>query len=151
MERFVVSDYYIDMELGEGFMTEHGKPLAFMLGDNFRSVMLSKVEENVEESILSISHLLERSFDASVLAGLGGREKAEITLYELFAALVFVRDADDILPRLKLPAISGYVSGIDGKLRCVCGIYLGNIVRLNAHDLTKPQQVNGEGYVTRVE
>ena len=57
------------------------------LGDNFKKWFLGKVEEPFIESALRYGKLRKPSVDASIIAELGGEEKAETTLTELWQAL----------------------------------------------------------------
>ena len=54
------------------------------LGDNFKRVFASKVEQNVAEATLKIHQLLKGSLDAPIIAELGGEEKVVITLGQMF-------------------------------------------------------------------
>lgn len=57
------------------------------LGDNFKEWFLDKIEEPFESSTLRSAKLSRSSVDGPIIAELGGEEKAETTLTELFSLL----------------------------------------------------------------
>ena len=85
------------------------------LGDNFQEWFLSKTEKSIEATKLRYSRLTECSVDEPIITELGGEEKAETTLTEVFslmekqpngkdgdllnngyANIFYVRDADGV-------------------------------------------------------
>ena len=86
------------------------------LGDNFKKWFLDKAEEPIKETKLRYDRLTECSVDEPIITELGGEEKAETTLTEVFslmekqpngkdgdllnngyANIFYVRDADGVL------------------------------------------------------
>ncbi|GBE17095.1 hypothetical protein BMS3Abin15_00931 [bacterium BMS3Abin15] len=57
------------------------------LEDNFRENFLGKTEEAIPEIVLRYHKLRKSSVDKPILAELGGKEKAETTLTEMFALM----------------------------------------------------------------
>ena len=80
-EKFIASNYFI-IDAGE-----KTKVKISYLGDNFRTNFLNKTEEISLENTLRYHKLLKRSVDKPIIAELGGKEKAETTLTEMFALM----------------------------------------------------------------
>jgi len=57
------------------------------LGDNFKAWFMGKIEEPFAGSTIYGRKLNSDSVDGPIIAGLGGKEKAETTLAELFAMM----------------------------------------------------------------
>jgi hypothetical protein len=57
------------------------------LGSNFEENFLDKIEEPSNATTLSVGKLLESSKDDKIIAELGGEEKAETTLAEMFSLM----------------------------------------------------------------
>jgi len=64
------------------------------VGDNFKEWFLDKVEQPMGESTLNYGKLSHSSVDGPIIEELGGKEKAETTLTELFALMEMQRDGD---------------------------------------------------------
>lgn len=57
------------------------------LGDNFCKRFLGKTEDPINELTLRYNQLSKSSLDGPIIAGLGGEEKAETTLSEMFSLM----------------------------------------------------------------
>lgn len=57
------------------------------LGDNFESLFIFKIEEPIQGGELRFQKLEKASTDGPIIAKLGGKEKAETTLTEMFSLM----------------------------------------------------------------
>lgn len=96
------------------------------IGDNFRTWFLGKTEElprlsdgQVPEQTLRYQKLRQDSPDASIIAELGGEEKAETTLSELYALMERQKNREDgpLLTDGKWNVF--YIKDVNGVLRAV--------------------------------
>jgi hypothetical protein len=89
------------------------------IGDNFKSWFMGKTEEPFAGSTVYGRKLNKGSVDGPILAELGGQEKAETTLSELFAMME--RQANGESGELLTNGYANifYVRDIDGTLRAV--------------------------------
>ncbi len=80
-ERFVAKDRFV-LDTSAS-----AKVKISYLGDNFKAKFLEKIEEPFSGSTLCASRLRESSLDAPIIAELGGEEKSETTLAEIFSLM----------------------------------------------------------------
>lgn len=65
------------------------------LGDNFKEWFLSKAEEPIEKTELRYGRLKERSVDEPIITEIGGEEKAETSLTEVFSLMEMQKNGED--------------------------------------------------------
>lgn len=80
-EEFVARDHFIVD------MSETAKVKISSLSSNFRKNFLDKIEEPGAEAVLHYGKLLKSSKDDKIIIELGGKEKAETTLAEMFSLM----------------------------------------------------------------
>ena len=110
------------------------------LGDDFRAWFLGKTEEPLPEQTLRYAKLGQISLDASIIAELGGEEKAETTLSELLSLMEGQKNGEDG------PLLSNglwnifYIKDVTGVLRAVSVIWLGDGWYVNASSIEDPDR-----------
>ncbi len=108
-KRFVASEKFTKEKANVGWM-----------GDNFKSWFLDKIEEAAPETNLSYRMLTKASLDDPIISELGGEEKCDTTLANIFTLIERQKTASGDGPLL----VNGYanifyVRDKDGKLRVV--------------------------------
>ena len=86
------------------------------LGDNFRKNFLNKIEEAIPETILRHRELRKSSRDIPIINELGGDDKSETTLSEMFALMEKQPNGEDGHLLTNGYANVFYVRGHDGVL-----------------------------------
>lgn len=79
--KFVAKDHFI-MDTGK-----KAKVKIFYLGDNFRKNLLNKIEEAISETTLCSHWFKKSSRDILIISELGGDDKAETSLSEMFSLM----------------------------------------------------------------
>jgi len=79
--KFVAKDHFVVD------MSDKAKVKIWSLGSNFEKWFLDKVEEPISETVLGYHNLRKSSVDGPIINELGGEEKAEIILTEIFALM----------------------------------------------------------------
>jgi hypothetical protein len=93
-------------------------------GDNFTSWFTGKVEENPSEGTLVPFTLTKRAYDREIIADLGGEEKAEVTLAEIWRLMERQANGQEGALLTDGWANIFYVRDVNGMLRAVdvnCG------------------------------
>jgi hypothetical protein len=105
------------------------------LGDNFINWFLEKTEEPFPGSTVWGRNLEKDSVDGPILVELGGQEKAETTLFELF--IMMKRQAKGENGRLLTNGYANifYIRDINGILRAVSVYWYGSGWRVRAHSV----------------
>ena len=132
-ERFVAKDK---------FMIDTGRKALVKisyLGDNFTEWFLGKTERPFAESTLRYSNLRKDSLDVPIVSELGGEEKAETTLAEIYTLMELQRDG-----RVGVLLNNGYanifyVRGGVLVLRAVSVLWGGDGWNLIAYPLGNPR------------
>jgi hypothetical protein len=108
------------------------------IGDNFKSWFMGKTEEPFAGSTVYGRKLNKGSVDGPILAELGGQEKAETTLSELFAMME--RQANGESGELLTNGYANifYVRDIDGTLRAVRVGWYGGGWFVGAYSVGRP-------------
>ena len=92
----------------------------YTTGSNFDKWFLGKVEEPISETELRYHRLRRPSVDEPILAELGGQEKAETTLTELYTLLEQQPRGEEGILLTNGCANIFYVKDVSGSLRSVC-------------------------------
>ena len=69
------------------FKLKKNSGICSYLGDNFTNWFLGKIEEPIGEQTLRYAKLRKSSLDSPIISELGGEEKAETTLAEVFSLM----------------------------------------------------------------
>lgn len=96
------------------------------LGVNFKEWFLGKTEEAIGESELRYHKLLKSSLDAPIIATLGGEEKVEIALAQMFSLLEKQGDSEQGVFLTNGYANIFYIRDINGVLRAVHAYWYGD-------------------------
>ncbi len=80
-EKFVAKDHFIVNT------SRKAKVKISFLGDNFRNNFLNKIEEPISKTTLHYQRLKEYLRDIPIINELGGKDKAETTLSEMFGLM----------------------------------------------------------------
>lgn len=113
-------------------------PKIVRLGSNFEEWFLKKVEEPIDESELCYHRLLKSSRDGSIVAELGGKEKAETTLVALFALLEKQGGGEEGVLLVNEYANIFYIRDIKCVLRAVYVYWSDDGWYVNAHSVEAP-------------
>lgn len=89
------------------------------LGENFEEWFLSKTEESITENILSYYKLRKSSVDGSIISELGGEEKAETMLTEMFSLMEMQANGESGALLTNGYANIFYIRDLSGVLRAV--------------------------------
>lgn len=121
IENFVAKDKFI-VNTDKNALAE----ISFV-GNNFSKWFLGKIEKPKTETILRYAKLVKPSVDGSILAELGGKEKAETTLTEIYALMEKQRNRESDVLRIHGSANIFYVRDINNSLRAVRVCWLGGV------------------------
>ena len=88
-EKFIARDHFIIDT------TEKAKVKISYLGDSFKTNFLGKVEEPIVETVMRFGKLLKSSVDNPIINELGGEEKAESALAEMFSLMEMQPNGED--------------------------------------------------------
>lgn len=99
----------------------------FLLSDNFKAWMLPKVEDEVKSSTRAYGQLVQATKDAVIVASLGGEEKAETSLSEMFHLLELQADGKEGVLLTNGWANIFYVRDHKGVLRTVSAYWYGGV------------------------
>lgn len=80
-ERFIAKNHFIVDK------SKKARVQISYLGDNFRNNFLNKTEEAISETILQYHQLKKSSRDIPIINELGGKDKTETTLAEMFSLM----------------------------------------------------------------
>lgn len=108
------------------------------LGDNFKEWFLKKTEEPFAGSIIYGRQLNKASVDGPILSELGGQEKAETTMAEIYAIMERQanRESGDLLNNGYANIF--YIRDINGTLRAVRVRWRGDGWHVDAHSVEYP-------------
>lgn len=116
VERFVAKDHFVVDTSSEA------KVKIRWFSENFRKHFLGKVEDTpVGAEDLTVSRLLEDSFDPAIITDLGGEAKVEISLGQFFAAFAKQPKGEDGPMLTNECANVGYIRDDEGVLWAVFG------------------------------
>lgn len=123
--------------------TKHNAPVKIShLGDNFRGWFLkgdSKTEDPISEQTLRYAKLRKASADASIIAELGGEEKSETTLFEMFSLMEKQKHGEDgVLPNNGWSIF--YIRDSAGVLRAVSVYWYGGGWSVRADSVECPDR-----------
>lgn len=121
------------------------------LGETFNRVMLPLVERDIADEELKLQRLLEPSYDLpqdsehlGTIAGLGGMQKARVSLCAFYETLAYKQSIGDF------SWLIGYVRGADGLLWAVGAGWLGGGWSVEAGSPGVPLGwVGGSGFLSR--
>ena len=111
-------------------------------GDNFIKWFTGKVEDDVPDGDLRVFALTQAAYDRDIIADLGGEEKAEITLAELWR---FMRQHENGAPGWFLC----YIRDREGVLRTVYVCWFGDGWNANADALDGDRWYGGDQVLSR--
>ncbi len=132
VENFVAKDKFI-------VNTDKNAPVEIsFIGHNFSEWFLGKIEKPKAETVLRYSKLVESSTNGLILAELGGKEKAETALIEIYALMEKQRNKKDGILRTHGSANIFYVRDIDNTLRIVRVFWVGAGWDVSAYSLGYP-------------
>lgn len=123
--------------------SENAKVKIFYLGDNFTGWFLNgegKIEEPVGEITLRCHTLTKGSVDGPIITELGGEEKAETSLQEVFALMQKQPKGEDSSLLTNGYANIFYVHDTNGVLRAVFVYWLGGDWRVDARSVENPSR-----------
>jgi len=108
------------------------------LSNNFKKWFLGKTETPFTGSTLRYDKLSHNSTDGPIIAELGGEEKAETTLTELFSLLEKQPNGEDgpLLTNGDVNIL--YIEDVNGVLRAVSACWYGGGWSLHANPVTSP-------------
>lgn len=112
-ERFVASKKFV---VGKG---PDARVKICGLGSNFENWFLNKVEESIGETTLCFQRLRKASRDTPIINELGGEEKAETTLTEIYALMERQKNGEKGILLTNGNANIFYAPDINGVLRAV--------------------------------
>jgi len=113
------------------------------LGDNFKDWFFGKQEQPFGGSTLNYGKLSCWSVDGPIIAELGGEEKAETTLTELFALMEAQKNGEDGPLLTNGYANIFYVRDVNGVLRAVGAGWSGGGWDVGATPVTSPREWRG--------
>jgi hypothetical protein len=121
------------------------------LGETFKRVMLPKVERDIAEADLKLQKLLDASLDLpenseklGTIAGLGGMEKAEASLYAFHETLAYKQSIRDF------SWVVGYARDAEGILWAVGAYWGGDGWSVEASSVGNPGRWDvGSEFVSR--
>ncbi len=108
------------------------------LGDNFKAQFLGKEEQPFAGSTLNYGKLSRSSVDGPIIAALGGEEKAETTLTELFSLMEAQKNGEDGLLLTNGYANIFYIKDVTGVLCAVSAGWGGDGWSVSAIVVTDP-------------
>ncbi len=88
-EKFIAKDHFV-VDIGK-----KAKVKISSLGNNFRENFLNKIEEAILETTLRYQELKKSSRDNPIIGELGGNDKSETTLSEMFALMEMQPNGED--------------------------------------------------------
>ncbi len=112
-EKFIVEDNFVVNTDDSVFV------IIFYIGGNFKSWFINKIEDTFATSIIYGRNLIKNSVDKPILNELGGQEKAETTLTEIYAMMKNQSDGKVGNLLTKGSANIFYVRDINNTLRAV--------------------------------
>lgn len=113
------------------------------LGDNLTEWFLSgdgKIESPISERSLRYGKLMENSVDAPIIAELGGEQKAEMTLAEMFALMEKQPNGERGTLLTNGWANIFYIRDVKGVLRAVNGCWYGDGWLVLAYSVLFPRR-----------
>lgn len=110
------------------------------LGSNFKERFFEKIEEPTEESQLCYHKLLEQSLDLPIIASLGGEDKAETTLAQVFSLMEKQGGGEAGVLLINGSANIFYVRDVNGVLRAVYVDLHGDGWRVYARSVESPHR-----------
>lgn len=119
----------------------------FWLSNNFKVWMLPKVEDGVKPSTLAYGRLVQANKDAVILASLGGEEKAETSLTEMFQLLELQENGEEGVLLIDGRANIFYILDVTGVLRAVYARWSGGQWELLADLTSDPYDWRAENRV----
>jgi len=131
-ERFVAKDHFIVDT------NRKAKVKISYLGDNFRNNFLNKIEEAISETTLRYQKLKKYSRDIPIISELGGEDKAETTLSEMFALMEMQPNGETGTLLTNGYANIFYVRDFDGVLWAVRCRWGGDGWRVGADSVDSP-------------
>ncbi|MDO8495220.1 MAG: hypothetical protein Q7S32_01675 [bacterium] len=121
------------------FTTKNKSVKIYFVGDNFKKVMLDKVESGIEATTLIVSKLEKASLDVPILSELGDR--AETTLGQLYGLLMAQPNGEAGSLLTNGYANIFYIRGIDGNLWAVVADWSsGSGWDVSAHSIGFPRR-----------
>jgi hypothetical protein len=117
------------------------------LGDNFKEWFLDKTEDPFAGSTLNYGKLSRSSVDAPIIAELGGEEKAETSLTEIFALMEAQGNREDGPLLTNGYANIFYVKDAKGVLRTVFVYWSVDGWNVAANSITSPYTWRGDDQV----
>jgi len=112
-EPFVVEDYFV-------VNTDYKASAKISyLGDNFKQWFFGKTQQSLTEASVNYYELDKDSVDGPIIKELGGEQKAETTLSEIFTLMKRQRNGEDGVLLTSGYANIFYVRGANGVLRAV--------------------------------
>jgi len=112
-EKFVVKDNFV-------INTEDDTKVKISyLGDNLKSWFIGKVEDPLSRSELRYHNLKENSLDSPIITKLGGEEKAESSLAEMFHLMSLQKNGEEGALLNNGWANIFYIRDVNGVLRAV--------------------------------
>ncbi len=117
------------------------------LRENFRAWFLGKTEAPFTGSTLRYGKLSHSSVDVPIIAELGGEEKAETTLTELFSLMEKQPNGESGSLLTNGWANIFYVEDVSGVLRAVDAGWLGGGWDVSAFAVADPSPWNGESQI----
>lgn len=110
--------------------------------DDFEKWFLGKKIEPISKSELHYHKLRKGSVDGPIIAELGGKEKAETTLAEMFTLMEMQANGEEGVLLTNGYANIFYIRDIKGVLRAVCCDWGGGGWRLGANSVEHPLEWN---------
>lgn len=96
-----------------------------LIGDHFSQWFLGKIEKPKTETVLRYAKLVKSSVDSPILVELGGEEKAEITLGDVYSLMEKQGNRESGILRTNGYANIFYVRDINNALRAVRVFWVG--------------------------
>jgi len=121
--------------------------ICYYLGDNFKSWFLEKIERAITEKTLCHHKLWQSSFDAPIIAGLGGETKVETTLTEMFSLMEKQKNGESGVLLTNGYANIFYIEDVGGILRAVYVSWSGDGWYVIADSVGTPYRWIGGGQV----
>lgn len=140
-KKFIARDHFI-MDT-----SKKAKVKISYLGDNFKKNFLDKTEEAITETEFRYHHLKKSSRDILIINKLGGEDKAETTLVEMFSLMELQPNGNNGALLTNSYANIFYIRGTAPVLWAVHCHWHGDGWDVNAYSVGRPDGWSGGGRV----
>ncbi len=108
------------------------------LGKNFQKWFIKKIEKPAPKAVISYANLLKPLVDSQIISVLGGEEKSETMLAQIYALMKWQRNGENGILLTNSCANIFYVRDISGELRAVFIRCLGLGWNMHARSIDYP-------------